>query len=147
MNVIKVLSRFIKDYIFQMIVLNILILSPLGSYDPSIKEFLPSHFHQLKQNDFPLFLRSLCDEWTYIGFITFPILASNFYWLRMNTFRSKKEDYIATKMVVLLLSSTIMSFPYQNILGSGSNFALPMFITSTFYFFWDYFRLKKQNNG
>jgi hypothetical protein len=136
MNVLKELSRFIKDYFFQMIVLYILILSPLGSYDPYIKEFLPSHFHQLKQNDFPYLICSLCNELTYIGFITFPILVSNFYWMRMNTFRSKKEDYIATKMVLLLSSSTILSFPYSNILGSSSNFALPMFFTTFSYFFW-----------
>lgn len=146
MNLSKKALLFFKDFIFHTIILYVFLLSPLGSYDPYLERFMPNRFQQLVDNqDILYIIIEFTEEMIYIGFITLPIIVLNFYWMRMNTFRKKKEDYFATKMVLTLLGSTMLSYPYRNILGSY-NFALPTFLTTLSYVLWVCFRLKKIKN-
>jgi hypothetical protein len=145
MNLLKKAILFFKDFIFHAVILYIFLLSPLGSYDPYLERFLPSHFQQLiEQNDALGFILQFCVEMIFISCMTLPIISLNFYLMRMNTFRREKEDYIATKMVLTLLGSTILSFPFRNILGAF-NFVLPMFLTTLSYVLLGYFRWRKSN--
>ena len=144
-NLFKIAVLFLKDYFFQTIILYVFLLSPLGRYDPYLKEFLPSYFHHhLMNNDFPQLLLRLTEEFIFTGLLISPIISLNIYLMHINTFRKNKEYYFASKVVLILLASTVLSFPFRNILGPF-NLPLSMFLTSLLYIFLGYFRMKKNN--
>lgn len=139
----KKVYLFFKVFLFHSIFLYILILSPLGRYNPYLDIFFPNnHFYEILKNDSIQVFQTLISEYTYISILALPIIVYNFYFMYFNKFRKEKEDFIAVKMVIIILGSTILSFPLGNLFGSF-NVTLPMFITTSIFTLFGVLGLKK----